>query len=215
MNTIKSLNENIFMGSQLKEDESLLKEVYNYESTSNVKNNNSDSEIFGSNYGKDYYKFIEEEPKNNYQEIHEEVHEEVHEDVYSLIKHAEGIYTNLVEVDNDKEVIKSIKRVSCVPIIDNTKVININLPDDTKEKKCIVRGNFVFKLEHYINDNTEVMYESKFILPFSKIIVIPIDTASGIKVYVKMEDYYFKIINSYSLILSASALFVLYKKENV
>lgn len=215
MNTIKSLNENIFMGSKLKEDGSLLKEVYNYESTSNVKNNNRDSEIFGSNYGKDYYKFIEEEPKNNYQEIHEEVHEEVHADVYSLIKRDEGIYTNLVEVDNDKGVIKSIKRVSCVPIIDNTKVININLPDDTKEKKCIVRGNFVFKLEHYINDNTEVIYESKFILPFSKIIVIPIDTTGGIKVYVKMEDYYLKAISSYSLILSAAALFVLYEKENI
>lgn len=208
---MKSLNENIFMGSQLEEDESLLNEVYNYKSTSNVKSNDGDSEIFGVDYGKDYYKFLEEDPSNSY----EEVNKETHEDVYSLIKYEEDIYTNLVEIDNDKGIIKSIKRVSCVPIIDNTKVININLPDDTKEKKCIIQGNFVFKLEHYINDNTKVIYESKYILPFSKIIVIPIEITNRVKVYVKMEDYYLKAISSYSLILSASVLFVLYERENL
>lgn len=208
---MKSLNENIFMGSQLEEDESLLNEVYNYKSTSNVNSNDGDSEIFGVDYGKDYYKFLEEDPSNSY----EEVNKETHEDVYSLIKYEEDIYTNLVEIDNDKGIIKSIKRVSCVPIIDNTKVININLPDDTKEKKCIIQGNFVFKLEHYINDNTKVIYESKYILPFSKIIVIPIEITNRVKVYVKMEDYYLKAISSYSLILSASVLFVLYERENL
>lgn len=211
MNTLKSLNENIFIGSRLKEEESLLKELYNYESTINIKSNNMDSEIFGVDYGKDYYKFLKQDPSNSY----EEVNKETHEDVYRLIKYEEDIYTNLVEIDNDKGIIKSIKRVSCVAIIDNIKVVNINLPDDTKERKCIIQGNFVFNLEHYINGNTEIIYESKFILPFSKIIVIPIDTTSGIKVYVKMEDYYLKAISSYSLILSAAALFVLYEKENV
>ena len=211
MNTLKSLNENIFIGSQLEEEESLLKELYNYESTINIKSNNMDSEIFGVDYGKDYYKFLEQDPSNSY----EEVNKEIHEDVYNLIKYEEDIYTDLVEMDNDKGIIKSIKRVSCVPIIDNTKVININLPDHTKERKCIIQGNFMFNLEYYINGNTEIMYETKCILPFSKIIVIPIDTTNRIKVYVKMEDYYFKAISSYSLILSAAALFVLYEKENI
>lgn len=206
MSILESCIEEIIMENEFFNEKDFLKGSYNYEDIKNEKMNKIHSESFGDNYGKNYHKYMKEGIV--------EAEEEIKEDVYNLIKYDEGIYTNLVELSNDTEGIKYIKKVFCKTTIYTSKVITINLPDNTKEKKCIIQGGFIFNLEYYIDENREEIYKSEFILPFSKIIIIPMETDIGIKIFVKIEDYYLKAISLNSVILSSAALFVIYAKEN-
>lgn len=206
MSILESCIEEIFRDNELSDEKDFFKESYDYKNIVSERSNEIYSESFGVNYGKDYYKAIDQEL--------EETKEEEKEESYRLIKYDEDIYTSLVELSNDQDVIKYIKGVLCRPIIYNTKVININLPDNTKEKKCIIQGGFIFNLEYYIDEDRDVIHASKFILPFSKIIIIPIETDIGIKISIKIEDYYLKVISLNGLMLSTTSLFIIYDKEN-
>lgn len=202
MNISEVYNENIFMGN-------ISKESYNYENIKNTNNYNDDSEIFGSNYGKDYYKSIYESKNIDYKAEEKKVDKSI----YTLIKYDDDIYTNLINLESYKDEIKLVGKVLCIPTVDDIKIIKMNLPYDTENKKCIIQGNFMFKFKYSINENSDEIYEKKVILPFSKSIIIPIYKSSSIKVSVKLEDYYLRKINSHSLIVSSSALFIIYATD--
>lgn len=202
MNISEIYNENVFM-------ENILKESYNYKNIKNTNNYNDNSEIFGSDYGKDYYKFIDESKNIDYKAEEKEVDDSI----YTLIKYDDDMYTNLINLKSYEDEIKLVEKVICIPTVDDIKIIKMNLPYDTENKKCIIQGNFMFKFKYCINENSDEVYEKEVILPFSKSIIIPIYKSSRIKVSVKLEDYYLRKINSHSLIVSSSALFIIYAMD--